>query len=177
MKNGNCGTQDSRLSPQWTHDARTRGHFDISPGTRNLRHDTRRDDIKTECPGTLHNRTTINPQPTSNAHDLTPTHLHTTQPASIHDTSHQLQHFTLYHPIPSYNTTTYNLQPTTRSHTATQPTSYILRNTTHRPTIQPTCPPAAYNPPTTYNLQPTTYYNLQLSTYNGQQPSSEQPGT
>ena len=155
----------------------TRGHADTStfhqaPETCGTTRDATisKQNVQARC-------TTRNPQPTSNAHDLTPTHLHTTQPASIHDTSHQLQHFTLYHPIPSYNTTTYNLQPTTRSHTATQPTSYILRNTTHRPTIQPTCPPAAYNPPTTYNLQPTTYYNLQLSTFNLQRATTEQRAT
>ena len=177
MKNGNCGTQDSRLSPQWTHDARTRGHFDISPGTRNLRHDTRRDDIKTECPGTLHNRTTINPQPTSNAHDLTPTHLHTTQPASIHDTSHQLQHFTLYHPIPYTILQHYNLQPTTYYPQPYCHATYILHPqkhypSTHHPTNLSPCSLQSSN-----NLQPTTYNLLQPTTFNLQRATTEQRAT
>ena len=146
----------------------TRGHADTStfhqaPETCGTTRDATmsKQNVQARC-------TTINPQPTSNAHDLTPTHLHTTQPASIHDTSHQLQHFTLYHPIPSYNTTTYNLQPTTRSHTATQPTSYILHPqkhypSTHHPTNLSPCSLQSSN-----NLQPTTYNILQPTTFDFQ---------
>ena len=170
MKNGNCGTQDSRLSPQWTHDTRTRGHFDISPGTRNLRHDTRRDDIKTECPGTLHNHKPTAHQQRPRPNTYTPTHYTTCklQAYMIQATSYNtLPYITLY-PIPSYNTTTYNLQPTTRSHTATQPTSYILHPqkhypSTHHPTNLSPCSLQSSN-----NLQPTTYNILQPTTFDFQ---------
>ena len=155
----------------------TRGHADTStfhqaPETCGTTRDATisKQNVQARC-------TTINPQPTSNAHDLTPTHLHTTQPASIHDTSHQLQHFTLYHPIPYTILQHYNLQPTTYYPQPYCHATYILHPqkhypSTHHPTNLSPCSLQSSN-----NLQPTTYNLLQPTTFNLQRATTEQRAT
>ena len=177
MKNGNCGTQDSRLSPQWTHDARTRGHFDISPGTRNLRHDTRRDDIKTECPGTLHNHKPTAHQQRPRPNTYTPTHYTTCklQAYMIQATSYNtLPYITLYHPT-TLQPTTYNLLPAAILPRNLHPTSSETLPI-DPPSNQPVpLQPTILQQPTTYNLQPTTTYNFQPTTGNNRAASNLEP--